>query len=228
MKIYPPGGLDDNFIFPGIGLEGLQNQQQLNWPLWPKGQHLNLENVEEQILDQDQQHQAAVNGQPADAIEEDLIQNQMVVDDQPPNLDQQVLDQGEDNAQTSQSVQVGSSVFSSSEISGTLLPDLNLEAPAENDDFQFPKVLLPTNHAQPELQLQNLLEPEIQPDELMNEEEIAAQIVEDQNLHAVVMPQRPATNFNLNLNVGLVRILDRPIMDPLLSIRFQSNPSPTS
>jgi hypothetical protein len=209
--------LDDNFIFPGIGLGGLQNQQQ----------HLNLENVEEQILDQDQQHQAAVNGQPADAIEEDLIQNQMVVDDQPPNLDQQVLDQGEDNAQTSQSVQVGSSVFSSSEISGTLLPDLNLEAPAENDDFQFPKVLLPTNHAQPELQLQNLLEPEIQPDELMNEEEIAAQIA-DQNLHAVVMPQRPATNFNLNLNVGLVRILDRPIMDPLLSIRFQSNPSPTS
>jgi hypothetical protein len=109
--------------------------------------------VEEQIPDQDQQHQAAVNEQPADAIEEDLIQNQMVVDEQPPNPDQQVLDQGEDNAQISQSVQVGSSVFSSSEISGTLLPDLNLAPSAEDDDFQFPEVLLPTNHAQPELQL---------------------------------------------------------------------------
>jgi hypothetical protein len=222
----PPGGLDDNFIFPGIGLGGFQNQQQLNWPLWPQGQHVNPENVEEQIPDQVQQHQADVNEQPADAVEGDLIQNQMVVDEQPPNPDQQALDQGEDNAQINQSVQVGSSVFSSSEISGTLLPDLNLAAPAEDDDFQFPEVLLPTNHAQPELQPQDFLEPEIQPDELMNEEEIVAQIAEEQNLHVNVMLQRPATNFHLNLNVGLVRLLDRPIMDPMLPFRFQSNPQP--
>jgi hypothetical protein len=75
----------------------------------------------------------------------------MVVDEQPPNPDQQALAQGEDIAQISQSVQVGSSVFSSSENSGTLLPDLNLAAPAEDD--AFPEVLLPANHAQPELQL---------------------------------------------------------------------------
>jgi hypothetical protein len=86
--------------------------------------------------------------------------------------------------------------------------------------------LLPTNHAQPELQPQDFLEPEIQPDELMNEEEIVAQIAEEQNLHVNVMLQRPATNFHLNLNVGLVRLLDRPIMDPMLPFRFQSNPQP--
>jgi hypothetical protein len=60
----------------------------------------------------------------------------------------------------------------------------------------------------------------------MNEEEIAAQIAEEQNLLANVLPQRPANNFHLNLNVGLVRLLDRPIMDPLLHLRFQSNPQP--
>jgi hypothetical protein len=121
-------------------------------------------------------------------------------------------------------VQVGSSVFSSSENSGTILPDLNLVAPEEVEDF--PEVLLPANLVQPELQLQDFLEPEIQPDELMNEEEIAAQIAEEQNLLVNVMPHRPATNFHLNLNVGLVRLLDRPIMDPLLPLRFQSNPQP--
>jgi hypothetical protein len=60
----------------------------------------------------------------------------------------------------------------------------------------------------------------------MNEEEIAAQIAEEQNLLVNVMPQRPATNFHLNLNVGLVRLLDRPIMDSLPPFRFQSNPQP--
>jgi hypothetical protein len=98
----PPGGLDDNFIFPGIGLGGFQNQQQLNWPLWPQGQHVNLENVEEQIPDQVQQLQAAVNEQPTEAFEEDPIHNQMVVDEQPPNPDQQALAQGGDIAQISQ------------------------------------------------------------------------------------------------------------------------------
>jgi hypothetical protein len=119
---------------------------------------------------------------------------------------------------------VGSSVFSSSENSGTILPDLNLVAPEEAEDF--PEVLLPANPVQPELQLQDFLEPEIQPDELMNDEEIAAQIDEEQNPLGNVLPHRPATNFHLNLNVGLVRLLDRPIMDPLLPLRFQNNPQP--
>jgi hypothetical protein len=160
-----------------------------------------------------------VNEQPAEALEEDMVHNQMVVDEQPP-----FPDQGEDIEQISQSVQVGSSVFSSSENSGTILPDLNLAAPEVVEDF--PEVLLPANLVQPELQLQDFLEPEIQPDELMNEEEIVAQIAEEQNLLVNVMPQRPATNFHLNLNVVLVRLLDRPIMDPLLPLRFQSNPQP--
>jgi hypothetical protein len=185
---------------------------------------VNPGNVEGQIPDLVQQPQAVVNEQPAEAFEEDLIHNQMVVDEQPPNPDLQALDQGEDIEQISQSVQVGSSFFSSSGNLGTLLPDLNLATPEEVEDF--PEVLLPANPVQPDLQLQDFLEPEIQPDELMNEEEIAAQIAEEQNLLVNVMPQRPATNFHLNLNVGLVRLLDRPIMDPLLPFCFQSKPQP--
>jgi hypothetical protein len=211
--------LDDNFVFPGVGLGNLQFQQQLNWPLWPQGQPANPDNVEMQFPVPAQQPQLVVNEQPAEAPEEGLVNDQMVDDEQPP-----FPDQGEGSEQISQSVQVGSSVFSSSENSGTILPDLNLVAPEEAEDF--PEVLLPANPVQPELQLQDFLEPEIQPDELMNDEEIAAQIAEDQNPLGNVLPHRPATNFHLNLNVGLVRLLERPIMDPMLPLRFQSNPQP--
>jgi hypothetical protein len=77
----PPGGLDDNFIFPGVGLGNFQIQQQLNWPLWPQGQPANPENVEMQIPDPAQQPQPVVNEQPAEAPEEGMVNNQMVVDE---------------------------------------------------------------------------------------------------------------------------------------------------
>jgi hypothetical protein len=67
-------------------------------------------------------------------------------------------------------------VFSSSEVSGPLLPDLNVAIQEDGDDFQFPDVLLPfSQQAPPPRSPQNFLASEIQPDELMNDEEIAAQ-----------------------------------------------------
>jgi hypothetical protein len=128
--------------------------------------------------------------------------------------DQQIgQDNPVDNPQDSTSDQLGSSVFSSSEAAVTFIPDLNLAPPAEDASFQFPEILLPIAEASPDLQIQaqpqvqhvNFLEPEIQPDELLNDEEIAAQIEERQNPPPSGL-QLPAINFNLNLNVGLVRV----------------------
>jgi hypothetical protein len=173
----PPGGFDGDFVFPG---QINNNLQQLNWPLWPQHhpQAADAGNVLENgdILGPD------VNFPPAN--QEPQV-NVADIEMQGPALpEDQQIGQGNpvDNPQDSTSDQPGSSVSSSSEATVSLIPDLNMAPPAEDASFQFPEVLLPIAGASPDLQIQaqpqaqhvNFLAPEIQPDELLNDEEIAA------------------------------------------------------
>jgi hypothetical protein len=202
----PPGGFDGDFVFPG---QNINNLQQLNWPLWP--QHPQAADAGNVLQNGDfagpDMNFPPVNQDPQ-IIEADIELQDIALPE-----DQQVV-QGipVDIPHDSTSDQPGSSVFSSSEVNASPIPDLNLAPQDDDTSYQFPEVLLPIAEASPELQIQaqpqvqhvNFLEPEIQPEELLNDEEIAAQIEERQNPPPSGL-QLPAINFNLNLNVGLVR-----------------------
>jgi hypothetical protein len=205
----PPGGFDGDFVFPG---QANHNLQQLNWPLWPQQQphDVDAEEVLENgnILGPDMNLPPA-NQEPQVNVADIEMQDPALPEDQQAGQDIPV-----DNPQNSISDQPGSSVFSSSKVTDSIIPDLNLAPPAEDTSFQFPDVLPPAAEALPDLQIQaqpqlqhvNFLEPEIQPEELMNDEEIAAQIQEMQDPPPPFGLQLPAINFNLNLNVGLMRM----------------------
>jgi hypothetical protein len=79
----------------------------------------------------------------------------------------------------------------------------------ENFELQYPDELLPVDPAQQE----NFLALEIQPDELLNDDEIAAQALNDQQPLHGMMDQFPAISLNLNINVGLVRLRSEFVVD---------------
>jgi hypothetical protein len=122
----------------------------------------------------------------------------------------------QNSAPISLSIAQGSSVFSSSEVSGPLLPDLNVPVQDDEGDLQYPDVLLPMAGVEPAQSPPNFLAPEIQPEELMNDEEIAEQ-VRQLNVQQFLEEQQnlilPASNINLNLNVGFFRVLHESSVD---------------
>jgi hypothetical protein len=142
----PPGGFDGDFVFPG---QINNNLQQLNWLLWP-------------------QH----HPQAADAG--NVLENGDILG---PDMNSPLLTRIPKSmwlilrcrtllclkisrlTRVTQltilmmctSDQPGSSVFSSSEATASLIPDLNLAPSVDDTSFQFPEVLLPIAGASPEL-----------------------------------------------------------------------------
>jgi hypothetical protein len=118
----------------------------------------------------------------------------------------------------------GSSVFSSSEVSDASLPDLNLEPPPEHS-LNLPDVLLPANPMIAQPQPVDFLGPEVQLEDLMNEEEINAQALEGLDPEPNLAAPLPANSFNLNLNVGLVRVIyNPPVFGPSNPITLKAQP----
>jgi hypothetical protein len=206
----PPGGFEEgDFVFPGLP-QNQQFGQQLNWPLWPQPQQLQFEDPNgADAVQPDQPVLGPNGGQVPDQIMEDPVL--AVPEDQPelPPAHQHSAPISLSNAQ-------GSSVFSSSEVSGPLLPDLNVPVQDDEGDLQYPDVLLPMAGVEPAQSPPNFLAPEIQPEELMNDEEIAEQ-VRQLNVQQFLEEQQnlilPASNINLNLNVGFFRVLHESSVD---------------
>lgn len=219
----PPGGLDDGFIFPGIGL-GLNNQQfPGHQELWAPGhmQH-NLQQIEgNQPLDlnlalpgndnmEQPIHDGGGNAQGDQQAVEGNIQGE-----QPEN----VLAPEGGNVQISMSINQGSSIFSSSDSSEHIqIPDLNFEAPEDDPmhagqmEDQFLEILLamPAQPADPmmeDAQIEDLME--IQGNHIIPAEEILEQPLPEveQDFTASFL------NVNLNLNVGFVTIRDQMLPD---------------
>jgi hypothetical protein len=108
--------------------------------------------------------------------------------------------------------------------------------PEEDGDFQFPDVLLPTalvnqhaplGSADPPFQQQDFWGLEIQMEELMNDDEIAAQALANLAPQALMDPPIPTNHHNLNINVGLVRFMDSSIPDPGLAESLIAKAQPT-
>jgi hypothetical protein len=201
-----PGGLDDNFVFPGLG-PNQPDHHLLNWAPWPQPQHLQ---IGEQGNEIDVGNQQQINLQQGDA----LMADQQVPEDGLAMQEDELQDQPEDiqalqnEPQVSIPAHSGSSDFSSSEVSDASLPDLNLEPPPEHS-LNVPDVLLPANPVIAQPQPVDFLGPEVQLEDLMNEEEINAQVLEGLAPDFDIAAPLP-NSFNLNLNVGLVRVIYNP------------------
>jgi hypothetical protein len=162
------------------------------------------------------------------------LENQNLAADGAPDLIPQNIPEA--NAQDNVTVNPSPSVFSSSENNDSTIPDLNQLPPEAEGDFQFPDVLLPAAQvnqhgplgpADPPFQRQDFWGPEIHMEELMNDEDIAAQALANLAPQALMDPPFPANHHNLNINVGLVRLMGSAFPDPGLAESLTAKAQPT-
>lgn len=174
----PPGGLDDGFIFPALGL-GIGNLQHLpgHQGLWAHGHHQQLlqQGVGNQHLDLNLA-QSDLDPHEHPAEEEDNVNQQDHQGDaEMENLqEEEQVDEGNEQGeeQISLSINLGLSINSSSNITEQQqIPDLNLVAPGtdevhmqeEHFEEYFPEILLalpaqPVNPLVEDAQLENPME----------------------------------------------------------------------
>lgn len=179
----PPGGLDDNFVYQGLGLA-------LHPPFWPQPQHVG-QNQNLQLEDNQE-------GQEFDEEDEvDMILDEPGVGDQPAQAD-------EHENQISISARNLSNLDSSRESEksvdgGPALPDLNASPPVMDIEIALDPVHVPG--PEPELD-NNFLVDEINEDELMSEEEL----LREQLLQGQQGPSVGPSNLNINL-----ALIDQPV-----------------